>query len=104
MYGDELLREVLEELRAARKVRALPSLLTPEVTARELSVSVRTVRRMLMDGELLSVTIRGLVRIPVSELERLSAPRTRSARQVKSAPRPVGKSEAASIRAALRTG
>jgi excisionase family DNA binding protein len=52
---------------------AAEKLLVPKKVASEvLSVSLRTVQRMLADGDLPYVMIRGAVRIPVSALRSIA--------------------------------
>jgi len=45
-------------------------LLNDQATAERLGVSVSTVRRLRRDGELLSVKVRGSVRVPSSAVDR----------------------------------
>ena len=45
-------------------------LVTYREAAERLSVSYSTVRREVRDGKLLSVRVRGAVRIPLSEIQR----------------------------------
>jgi hypothetical protein len=81
----DLLRQVLEEIRLLREertVKGLPTFLSLEDAAREMSVSERTLRRMVRNGQVLPATIGSSPKIPVSELRRLATqtPRYPSAR------------------------
>jgi excisionase family DNA binding protein len=50
-----------------------PRLATPVEAARTLNVSRGTIYRMAADGQLPTVRVRGSIRVPVRELERLCA-------------------------------
>ena len=50
------------------------SLLSVAEVAHRYGVSVRTIRRMIADGELAVVRVRGAIRIPESEVARLTMP------------------------------
>lgn len=62
---------VREELGATR----LPTMLTLKQAARELSVSVPTINRMVRCGQLVTVPVSKKPRVPSSEISRFSASR-----------------------------
>ena len=64
-----LLREQIE-----RQFGASPAAFTVEAAARQLSVSAKTVRRMMASGQLLPVTLGRRRLIPRSEIERVTTP------------------------------
>jgi excisionase family DNA binding protein len=75
-----LLREQIE-----RQFGGAPAAYTLEAAARQLSVSTKTVRRMMASGQLLPVTLGRRKLIPRSEIERVTtpaAPRAAAARRV----------------------
>lgn len=74
------LAKAIERLLQRLAVDSAPVAVTKARAARELEVSVKTIGRMVRDGELSVITIRGRPRIPFSELLRVArvAPPQRS--------------------------
>lgn len=64
-----LLREQVE-----RQFSGAPAAYTMEAAARQLSLSTKTVRRMVASGQLLPVTLGRRKLIPRSEIERVTTP------------------------------
>ncbi len=82
--------------------QSLPLVLTRERAARELSVSTKTLVRMVQRGEIAEVMRSGRPGIPSSEIRRIATPApapSRKARKPASKPSPSGSS---SLRAKLR--
>lgn len=112
MSSEELksqLEGLYELIRNMQTVARLPTVLTKENAARELAdISLRTLNRMIADGEILTVEISpGRVGIPRSEIERLAKPKTVAVRAAGGNRRPKptsdgGLTEAEKIRAALK--
>lgn len=77
---------VLDELREIRELvtAPLPKAMTFDRAARELSISIPTLRRMVRRGEISTVKISRRMMIPASEVERLTTPPEQKSRQ----PRP----------------
>lgn len=66
-YAPDLTVEKLESVISAKPESQMPEkLLTRKEAAKTLNVSIPTIDRMLRDGELPRVHIRGAVRIPAS--------------------------------------
>jgi excisionase family DNA binding protein len=92
--AENLTAEILTELRAIRRLLSKqaaptdeqPDLLTPAAAARALSVSTKTIRRMVAAGTLRSVPMGKRWRVPASEVRRVSAMRAPTARGAKRAP------------------
>lgn len=84
--------------------RPIPKALTLDEAAAQLSVSPRTLARMAKQGLLRTTTLGRRVLVPVSELDRLLAPPEQMTQQRPPAARraPVGRDEAAALRAAIR--
>ena len=93
----EILREVRKELAEVRRllergsagaalVARWPLVLSFEEAAERLGVSVRTMRRMVKCGDVLTVEIHGTRKVPVSELERLIVPPAEVSAAASSAP------------------
>ena len=99
------LESVLEELRAMRKqVEEMisrgserPKLYTYEKAAEMLSVSTKTISRMVACGELLMVNVHGK-KIPAEELDRVSTPKPRAKATIEKRP----KFDEAAFRAATK--
>lgn len=66
--------QAVEEMRKlmAGFSKELPTLLTMEEAARELSVSGRTLQRMVRSGEILASPTRGRLKIASSEIRRIA--------------------------------
>lgn len=88
------LESVLEELKAMRRsVEEMisrggerPRLYTYEKAAELLSVSPKTISRMVACGELLMVNVRGK-KIPGEEIDRVSTPKPRTRATIEKRPR-----------------
>jgi hypothetical protein len=84
-------------------VPELPSVLTKKRAAKELSVSVSKLKRMIRDGRIFTVEIGRTQMVPAREIERLATPVETKTRKAKKTPlRVVGADEAAKVRAALK--
>lgn len=65
----------IERLMERLAVDSAPVAVTKARAARELEVSVKTIDRMAREGELRIVLVRGMPRIPFSELLRVAKPK-----------------------------
>lgn len=110
MGTDETLEQLLREVRELREridAPALPAALTIARAAQELSISVRTLRRMIAEGRVLTCEIGRVRMIPRTEIERLTTPQipVPEPRRPRPGPRRGSpKAEAAKVRAALKRG
>lgn len=101
------IRDELRELRLMVQSRdGLPFVLEPEAAAKELSISVPTLRRMISAGLVRTVMINKRAMVPASEVRRLGTPAERPS-SVTAPPKKKqrladSKSEASKIRAALK--
>jgi len=67
------LTDALERALERLNENAAPVAVSKTRAARELDVSTKTIERMTKSGELKTVTVRGMVRIPFAELLRISS-------------------------------
>ncbi len=83
--------------------KGLPSILTPQRVALELSCSVSKVRAMIREGELATVRVGGRLGVPSREIERLLGP-SPDRNTIPSLPHRKSKSEADTelVKAAIR--
>lgn len=97
---EELLREMIAEVRRENTASRLPTVLSRKAAARELSISVKTLMRRISAGTI-QVCEDG---IPRSEIERLATPKTVAVRApgAKRGPKPRSEKTAAHRAAAIR--
>lgn len=69
---------LVERLRERAAQADQPDLLTPKAAAAALSVSTKTIGRMVRRGQLRTVQVGRHWRVPRSEVERFSTPKTKA--------------------------
>jgi predicted DNA-binding protein (UPF0251 family) len=101
---DDVSRELRAEFKALREEVAflreslvLPEVLSYEMAAKRLGVSVSTVKRLVKSGAILTVLIEKTPKIPGSEIRRLATPPVPKSAVVK--PRRGAMTESAKVRA-----
>lgn len=85
---DERIEELFQEMRQMRglleqSLQHRPELLTPKAAAAALSVSTKTVARMVQRGQLRTVQVGRHWRVPLSEVRRYSTPKQAAPRTSK---------------------
>jgi excisionase family DNA binding protein len=101
---ESLRKDVMELKELFGRRGDLPHVLTPKLAARELSISVWTVREMMKAGELATCKVGKHKGIPRSEIERLATPPGPKVRPTTGRPKGQpydAKEEAARARAAI---
>lgn len=101
------MEQVLAELRALVAGASLPAALDYERAARELSVSVSQLRKLIRHGDIAVVMVGRRPKVPASEIRRLTAVKTEAATprtplKQHADGRSTAKSEAEKIRALAR--
>ena len=103
--GERLARLEKAVDKVLERLEPRPALLSLAATAQLLSLSARTVARLVASGELRTVRVGERVLVPAGEVERLAASAT-GAKAPRARPSPPprhnGRATAAEVRAALR--